>query len=135
MPRSLSDVKGFMDRERLASFVSVGVNNEPHVVLVFFTYENGKVYVQSDRGSVKVRNVLRNGNVAVAVYSGEEAVIVRGKARVVESDEEFVRRTCDHVRKCGLRIDEYGGDSLGILLFDKTVRCVIEVVSRKVVFW
>jgi len=135
MPRSLSDVKGFMDRERLASFVSVGVNNEPHVVLVFFTYENGKVYVQSDRSSVKVRNVLRNGNVAVAVYNGEEAVIVRGKARVVESDEEFVRRTRDHVSKYGLRIDEYGRDSLGIPLFDKTVRCVIEVVPRKVMFW
>jgi len=71
----------------------------------------------------------------VAVYSGEEAVIVRGKARVVESDEEFVRRIRDHVSKCGLRIDEYGRDSLGIPLFDKTVRCVIEVVPRKVMFW
>jgi len=118
----------------LVLFLSA-LNNEPYVVPVFFTYENGKVYVQSDRNWVKVRNVLRNDDVAVAIYSGEEAVIVRGKAQVVESDEEFVRRTRDHVSKYRLRIDEYGRDSLGIPLFDKTVRCVIEVVPRKVMFW
>jgi len=92
MPRSLKEVKIFMDRERLASFATVSPDNEPQVVPVFFTYEDGKVYVQTDRKSVKVRNILRNSNVAVTVYCGEEAVIIRGKARVIDSSEEFVRK-------------------------------------------
>mgnify|MGYP001030022085 CR=1 FL=1 len=70
MPHALKEVESFMNRERLASFVTVNPNNEPHVVPVFFTYEGGKVYVQTDRNSVKVRNLLGNCNVAIAVYSG-----------------------------------------------------------------
>jgi len=135
MPRSLGEVQSFMDKERLASFVTVDGENEPRVVPVFFTYENGKVYVQTDRQSVKVRNILRSSNVAVAVYSGEEAVIIRGKGQVIDSDEEFVKRTNEHINKYRLKIDEHGRDSLGIPLFDKSTRCVVEVIPKKVMFW
>jgi len=53
MPRSLEEVHSFMDRERLASFATVGLDNEPHVVPAFFTYDGDKVYVQTDRSSSK----------------------------------------------------------------------------------
>ncbi len=124
-----------MNRERLASFVTVDVGNKPHVVPVFFTYDEGRVYVQSDRSSVKVRNLVKNGNVAVAVYGGEESVIIRGKGRMLENDEEFVEKTQDHIGKCRLKLDERGRDSLGIPLFDKKIRCVIEVVPTRIIFW
>jgi len=58
MPKTLSEVQDFMNREQLASFATVDSENKPHVVPVFFTYENRKVYVQTDRKSVKVRNLL-----------------------------------------------------------------------------
>jgi nitroimidazol reductase NimA-like FMN-containing flavoprotein (pyridoxamine 5'-phosphate oxidase superfamily) len=135
MPKSLDEVKNFMDRQRLASFVTVNPNNEPHVVPVFFTYENGKVYVQTDRKSVKVRNLLRNNNVSVAVYRGEEAVIIRGKARIIDNEKEFIKRTQDHINKYRLKLDEQGRDSMGIPLFDKKVRCVIEVIPKRTMFW
>jgi len=135
MPRSLEEVQSFMHLERLASFASVGSNNEPHVVPVFFTYEDGKVYVQTDRNSVKVRNMLKNNNVTVAVYSGEEVVIIRGKGRIIDYDREFVKRTQDHINKYKLRLDKDGRDSLGIPLFNKKIRCVIEVTSKRTMFW
>jgi len=135
MPRSLREVQGFMNRERLASFGTVGSQNEPHVVPVFFTYDDGKVYVQSDRGSLKVRNLARNNNVAVAVYREEKAVIIRGKGRVVDSEQEFVKRTQDHIDKYQLKLDEHGRDSLGIPLFNRKVRCVIEVSPKRTLFW
>lgn len=135
MPKSLREVQIFMDRERLASFATVGSSNRPHVVPVFFTYENGKVHLQTDRDSVKVRNLLRNNNVAVAVYSGEEAVVIRGKGRIIDSDEEHIKRTQEHIDKYNLRLDKDGGDSLGIPLFNKEIRCVIEVTSERIIFW
>jgi len=135
MPRSLKEAKIFMDRERLASFATVSPNNEPHVVPVFFTYVDGKVYVQTDRKSVKVHNLLKNNNVAVAVYSGEEAVIIRGKGRVVDREEEFVKKTQDHINKYKLKLDSQGRDLLGIPLFDKNVRCVVEVTPKRIIFW
>jgi nitroimidazol reductase NimA-like FMN-containing flavoprotein (pyridoxamine 5'-phosphate oxidase superfamily) len=135
MPENMKEVRSFMDRERLASIATVDARNQPHVVPVFFTYENGKVYVQTDRNSAKVRNLLSNDCVAVAVYNEEEAVIIRGRGRVLESDEEFIRRTQEHIDKYMLKLDEHGRDSLGIPLFDKKVRCVIEVTSKRIVFW
>ena len=135
MLKSQREVQGFMDRERLASFATVDPNNRPHVVPVFFTYENGKVYVQTDRESVKVRNLLRNNNVAVAVYSGEEAVIVRGKGRIIDGEGEFIKRTQEHIDKYNLSLDKDGRDSMGIPLFNKEIRCVIEVSSERIIFW
>lgn len=124
-----------MMRERLASFATVTARGEPHVVPVFFTYDEGKVYVQTGRKSAKVRNLLRNRNVAVAVYRGEEAVIIRGEGRIIDEDEEFLRRTRDHIQKYKLRIDSEGRNSLGIPLFNKGIRCVIEVTPKRTMFW
>jgi len=135
MPKSQKQVQSLMDQERLASFATVGSRKEPHIVPVFFTYDEGKVYIQTDRNSMKFRNLLRNDNVAVAVYREEEAVIIRGRGRVVDSEEEFVRRTQDHIDKYRLRLDEHGRDSLGIPLFDGKVRCVIEVTPKRILFW
>jgi len=135
MPKNMKEVESFMDRGRLASIATVDARNQPHVVPVFFTYENGMVYVQTDRNSVKVRNLRDNDCVAVAVYDKEEAVIIRGKGQVLKSDEQFIRRTQEHIHKYKLKLDEHGRDSLGIPLFDKKVRCVIEVTSKRIVFW
>lgn len=84
---------------------------------------------------MKVRNLIRNSYVAVAVYREEEAVIIRGRGRVVDSEEEFVRRTQNHIDKYRLRLDEHGRDSLGIPMFNGKVRCVIEVTPERVLFW
>jgi len=93
MLKNLADVKRFMGQERLASFATVDDANRPHVVPVFFTYSNGKVHVQADQKSLKVRNLRRNQNVAIAVYHDEEAVIIRGKGSVIKSESEFIKRT------------------------------------------
>lgn len=135
MPKSLREAQSFMNRERLATFATVDPNNEPHVVPVFFTYDDGRVYMQTDRKSAKVRNLTRSNSVAVAVYSGEEAVIVKGRARLVDSHEEFVKRTQDHINKYRLKLDEHGRDSLGIPLFDDKIRCVVEVTPKRILFW
>jgi nitroimidazol reductase NimA-like FMN-containing flavoprotein (pyridoxamine 5'-phosphate oxidase superfamily) len=135
MLKTLEDVQEFMDKERLASFVTVALDNEPHVVPVFFTYKDGKAYVQTDRKSAKVRNLTRNGNAALAVYKDEEAVVINGKARVIEDEGEFVKLTQDHVDKYRLSLNTEGKDSLGISLFDKNIRCIIEIKAEKVRFW
>jgi len=65
----MGDVASFMEQEWIASFVTVDAENKPHIVPVWFTYDYGKVHVQTDRKSVKVRNIKLNNHVAVAVYS------------------------------------------------------------------
>jgi len=135
MLKNMTDVKRFMNQEKLASFATVDAYNRPHVVPVFFTYDNGKVYVQADRKSLKVRNLGTNHNVAVAVYRGEESVIIRGKGHIIESESEFIKRTQQHIDKYRLRLDAQGRDSMGIHLFNFQTRCVVEITSKKIMYW
>lgn len=135
MAKTLSEVSSFMRKEWQASFATVGAEGRPHIIPVFFTYNEGKVYVQTDRKSVKVRNLTKNSNVAVAVYRGEEAVIIRGKGKVIADRNEFTKRTQQHIDKYHLQLDEHGRDSMGIPLFDAKIRCVIEVVPERILFW
>ena len=134
MLKNMLDVKRLMNQERLASFATVNAYNRPHVVPVFFTYGSGKVYVQADRKSLKVRNLARNQNAAVAVYRGEEAIIIRGKGFVIESESEFRKRTEQHIDKYCLKIDAQRRDSMGIQLFNFQARCVIEITSEKIMY-
>jgi len=135
MLKNMADVKRFMNRERLASFATVDIDNRPHVVPVFFTHDDGKVYVQADLKSMKVRNLKRNNNVAVAVYHNEEAVIIRGRGRVIDNKKEFIKRTQEHIDKYHLKLDSQGRDSMGIPLFNSQIRCIIEITSEKILFW
>jgi hypothetical protein len=69
------------------------------------------------------------------VYRGEEAVMIRGKGRIIRNNGEFVKRTQDHIDKYRLKLDKNGRDSLGIPLFDKKIRCIVEVTSEKILHW
>lgn len=137
MPSSIDELEGFMRREHIAAFCTVDAKNKPHVVPMFFTYVSGKVYVHTDRKSVKVRNLLKNPNVAIEIHGGdygEEAVVIRGQARIVPEDE-FVIQTQEHMRKYHIELDEQGKDGVGVALFDNTVRCVVEVSVERLLFW
>ena len=133
MLKTIVQVAPFMEREWSAAFATVSTRGEPHVVRVFFTYRDGKVYVQTDRTSAMVRHLLRNPKVTIAVYRGVEAVILLGTTRIVD-DDEFVQRTQEHVANYGLRLNARGADALGVPLFDCRMRCVVEVIPQRIKF-
>ena len=135
MLKSILDAKRFMNQERLASFATVDAENRPHVVPVFFTYADDKIYVQADRKSLKVRNLRGNHNVAIAVYCDEEAVVIEGKGCIIENESDFIRRTQEHVNKYHLKLNAQGRNSMGIPLFNFQIRCVIEISTEKILFW
>ena len=149
MLKNLADAVRFMDNEWLASFATVNAEGKPHVVPVWFTYENDKVHVQTDRKSTKVRNLKQNGNVAVVVCREEEAVLIQGVGKIIEDEKKFVRLTQCHIDKYNhlfnvargttdveyIKLDEQGRDNMGVPLFDFKVRCVVEVIPEKIRFW
>jgi len=150
MLESLADVKVFLDNEWIACFATVDVHSRPHVVPVWFTYDEGKVYVQTDRKSVKVKNLSRKPCVALTVYNyRDEAVIIRGKARLIEDEAEFRKHTQAHIDKYNrlfnkargtrgveyIKLDNQGRDNMGIPPFDSKIRCVVEIMPDKILFW
>ncbi len=149
MPKGLADVPAFLNMHWIATFVTVDGNRRPHAVPVWFAYDDGKFHVQTDRSSVKVRNVHLNPYVAMTVYNmRDEAVCVRGRAHVISYEEEFRRLTQVHINKYNhlhniangtdgieyIKPDAHGRDALGIPLFDCKVPCVVEVKPEKTLF-
>ena len=147
--KNLADVARFMENEWIASFATVDAESKPHVVPVWFTYEKDIVHVQTARKSTKTRNLKQNSNVAVAVFKGEEAVLIQGVGKIIADQGEFVRLTQCHIDKYNrlfnaargtkgveyIKLDEQGRDNMGVPLFDSKVRCVIEVAPEKLRFW
>ena len=89
-----------MDPEemRMIHVATVKPSGSPHVVPVLALYCDGKVYFSADRGSVKVKNILKNNNVAAITAGGYKAVVIEGEARIL-SEEEVPNRIADLFRE------------------------------------
>ena len=65
-------------------FCSVRPGGWPHLVPIWFVWQDGKLYVSTEPGSVKSRNVRRNPQVVLALEDGAHPVICEGKAQLLE---------------------------------------------------
>ena len=149
MPKTKAKVPAFLSKQWIATLATVDKEGKPHAVPVWFTFDEGKVYIQTDRKSVKVRNIKFNANVAVAAYISDEAVILNGKAHLIENEKQFRNLTKAHLDKYNslfnihhntqgieyIKLDPQGRDNMGIPLFDFAIRCVIEIIPEKMLFW
>ncbi|MFI6638869.1 pyridoxamine 5'-phosphate oxidase family protein [Streptomyces sp. NPDC050504] len=77
-------------RERLAEepnvwLCTVRPNGSPHVTPVWFVYghESSRWWIGSDLGAVKVRNVLADPRVSLALEDGRHPVVAEGDATVL----------------------------------------------------
>ncbi|MFV9505161.1 MAG: pyridoxamine 5'-phosphate oxidase family protein [Oscillochloridaceae bacterium umkhey_bin13] len=71
--------------ERLATepivwFATVRPTGQPHLVPLWFVWLDGTIYVCVSGTSVKVRNLVANPAVALALESGSAPVVVEGLA-------------------------------------------------------
>jgi uncharacterized protein len=76
--------------------IATSHNDIPHVVPVAYIYDRGNVIFVTDYGTRKYKNLEVNKNISVVVDvydpSGEnKAIVLRGKAVIVERGAEFRR--------------------------------------------
>jgi len=88
-----SKEKDFIQCQRVARVATVSPEGVPHNVPVCPLFDKNKVYIASERGARKVRNIEQNPNVTVVFDDYSEAwnylrgVMVQGKARIVNTKE------------------------------------------------
>ena len=82
--------------------LGTAVNGVPYIVPLNYAYRNGRIYLHTHREGKKVKDIKVNPIVCFEVDSGEiiegenpcnfswryRSVIARGKARIIEDDEE-----------------------------------------------
>ena len=61
---------------------TVRPNGAPHLVPIWFVWCAQRIYVCTEAGSVKTRNLLQNPQVSMALEDGSRPVVFEGVARI-----------------------------------------------------
>lgn len=69
---------------------TVRSNHTPHLVPIWFVWVGGKIYLCTGADSVKVRNLLANPNVALALEDGRQPIVIEGRAQPIGSAPKSV---------------------------------------------
>ncbi len=62
---------------------TVRPNGTPHLVSIWFVWVTGKIYLCTSADSVKVRNLMQNPHVSIALEDGARPVVVEGLANPI----------------------------------------------------
>ncbi|TDB76621.1 nitroreductase/quinone reductase family protein [Micromonospora sp. KC723] len=81
-----STVQARLQRERNVWLCTVRRDGSPHVTPVWFVHHGRTWWIGCDGRSVKVRNVLANPRVSLALEDGTAPVVAEGLARVHRGD-------------------------------------------------
>jgi PPOX class probable F420-dependent enzyme len=62
---------------------TVRPNGTPHLVPIWFVWVAGKIYLCTAADSVKVRNLLQNPHVSIALEDGSQPIVIEGLAQPI----------------------------------------------------
>jgi len=96
MPFSRSELKGFLDKPRMAHLATSSKTGNPRVSPIWYLYEDGVFYFTTRLGRVKGKHVQENPRVALSIATDERpyrAVCAFGKAMIAKSNrDEWLER-------------------------------------------
>ena len=84
---------GFLEQNELCRLATSSKTGELHIVPVSYVFHDGLVYVVTDYGTRKLRNLRENSNGAVLIDANatRKAVLVSGRVQLIEKGEEYRR--------------------------------------------
>ncbi len=62
---------------------TVRPNSTPHLVPIWFVWVSGKIYLCTGADSVKVRNLMQNPHVSIALEDGAHPLVIEGLAQPI----------------------------------------------------
>jgi hypothetical protein len=84
-------VEEALTRSRNYWIVTAGGSGWPHAAPVWGVWSDGALYFSTGRDSRKARNLSTNPRLVVHLESGDDAVILRGRAREADDRAALVR--------------------------------------------
>ena len=82
----------FLRDNEVGRFATISENGLPHVVPVCYIYRSGSLWIATDYGTGKYRNLLSNNKVALVVdtgYDSNRGILIQGRARIYKRGQEF----------------------------------------------
>jgi len=82
----------FLRDNEVGRLATISENGLPHVVPVCYIYCSGTLWIATDYGTGKCRNLLSNNKVALVVdtgYDSNRGILIQGRARIYKRGQEF----------------------------------------------
>lgn len=79
----------YVGQEKIGRLSTVDEDGTPHTTPVFYVMMDGEVYVGTQRGRRKFRNIQRNPKVCFTIDSTEspyKGIMIQGEAEIIEDD-------------------------------------------------
>jgi uncharacterized protein len=83
----------FLKNNEMCRFATASRKGEPHVVPVSYVWDQDRVYIVTDYGTRKLKNLKENPQAAILVDSGEtrKLLLISGPVEIIEKGEEYRR--------------------------------------------
>lgn len=83
----------FLEQNEMCRIATASRRGEPHLVPVSYVYQDGLVFIVTDYGTRKLKNLRENQHAAVLIDTGgtRQALMVSGPAELIEKGEEYRR--------------------------------------------
>lgn len=107
-------------RSRNYWVVTAQKSGRPHAVPVWGVWVDGAVCFGTDRGSRKAKNLARNRALVIHLESGDDALILTGRAEEVKERGRLARIDVAYRKKYKMRLTEAPGDLVVYALRPKT---------------
>ena len=119
-----ADVREFLEEPHCAVMATISASGTPQLTVMWYALHPTEdvVLLNSSRGLLKVKNLLRDPRMAICVEDGGRYVTLTGTAELVADREEQKREVNEHIapRYVGQRLGSRrwqaieGSDRLGI---------------------
>jgi len=83
-PRAETDLERRLREERNVWVATSRGDGSPHLTPIWFVHVGGAIWICTERGNVKSRNVRRRPAVALALEDGDRPVVLEGTVQVHE---------------------------------------------------
>jgi nitroimidazol reductase NimA-like FMN-containing flavoprotein (pyridoxamine 5'-phosphate oxidase superfamily) len=93
---TMEEMEPYLRAQRTARVATTSQSGDPHVVPLWFVWEDGTLFLNSTRGNPTVENALRTGRAAAVVDDGDEydvlrGVTISGRVELAEGDQRLPR--------------------------------------------
>ena len=85
-----TDIIHFFDQIKVCSIATVKKSGAPHVVPSSFIYLNGKIYLNTNKTSIRYKNHKNSKLVAITILDGFNTVIIEGKHKILGNTKTFI---------------------------------------------
>ena len=95
------EMRRFLEERRFAVVATINENGTPQQTVVWYLLRGDEIMMNTARGRVKDRNLLRDPRLSIVVEDGYRFITIRGEARLV--DDQAIAQA--DIRELAVRYD------------------------------